>query len=94
MNVKPSCNHPIESVLSSMIDDALKLTADLLFAPPSEWPLAKRFYMNKGYANNDFELLLDGSNNQFHHLEGSFSSEKSTKQTTIEMIDVEQENAR
>jgi hypothetical protein len=73
--------------MSCMIDDALKLTADLVFPPPSEWSLAKRFFMNKGYANNGFELLLDESDNRFHQSKASSSSGERTEQTTVEVMD-------
>jgi hypothetical protein len=49
----------LERIIPRLIDDTLKLTTDLLYPPPEEWPTSKRHFMSAQCAHNDFELIYD-----------------------------------
>lgn len=42
-----------------MVDNAFKLTLDLLFPPPQNWLNSKKHYLPNRIANNLFELVFD-----------------------------------
>jgi len=47
-----------------MVDNAFKLTLDVLFPPPQVWPHSKRHFMPNKIANNLFELIFDESSKE------------------------------
>ena len=44
-----------------MIDNAFKLSLDILFPPPLSWQNSKKHYLPNKVANNLFELIFDES---------------------------------
>jgi len=44
-----------------MVDNALKLSVDILFPPPSNWQNSKKHYLPNRVSNNLFELIFDES---------------------------------
>jgi hypothetical protein len=44
-----------------MVDNALKLSVDLLFPPPQNWLNSKKHFLPTKVSNNPFELVFDES---------------------------------
>lgn len=44
-----------------MVDNAFKLSVDLLFPPPSNWLNSKKHYLPNRVSNNLYELVFDES---------------------------------
>jgi tubulin polyglutamylase TTLL1 len=49
----------LERVIPRMVDNAFKLTLDLLFPPPLNWQNSKKHYMPNRVSNNLFQLVFD-----------------------------------
>jgi hypothetical protein len=47
----------LEKVIPRMLDDALKLTLDLLFPPPEYWPSSRKHCLPS--QDNKFELVYE-----------------------------------
>ena len=48
----------LEKIVPKMLDDAFKLSIDVVYPPPSEWPASKKHYLGST-GNNAFELVFD-----------------------------------
>lgn len=49
-----------------MVDNAFKLSLDLLFPPPTNWPNSKRHYLANKIGHNLFELVFDEDKKDGH----------------------------
>lgn len=52
----------LEKVIPRMLDDAFKLSIDLLFPPPENWPSSRKYCLPS--CQNKFELVYDDSKNE------------------------------
>ena len=49
----------LERVVPRMVDSAFKLTIDLLFPPPTNWPHSKKHHMPNRANHNLFEMIFE-----------------------------------
>jgi hypothetical protein len=67
-----------------MVDNAFKLTLDLLCPPPLNWQNSKKHYLPNRIANNLFQLVFDeDSINNTHSL---------SREIILEMGEIEEDN--
>ena len=52
----------LERIIPRMVDNAMKLSVDLLFPPPFNWQNSKKHYLPNKISNNLFEMIFDESN--------------------------------
>ena len=48
-----------ERIIPRMLDNAFKLSIDLMFPPPQNWSNSKKHFMPNKVGNNLFELIFD-----------------------------------
>ena len=48
----------LEKIIPKMLDDAFKLSIDVIYPPPSDWPSSKKHNLGST-GNNAFELVFD-----------------------------------
>lgn len=51
----------LERVIPRMLDNAFKLSVDVLFPPPLSWPNSKKHNLSNKISSNLFELIFDDS---------------------------------
>lgn len=75
----------LERIIPRMVDNAFKLSVDLLFPPPLNWQNSKKHYLPNKASNNLFELV-------FNEFEKGKISGMMSDQIIIEMGEVEEDN--
>lgn len=51
----------LERIIPRMVDNAFKLSVDIMFPPPSNWQNSKKHHLPNRVSNNLFELIFDES---------------------------------
>jgi hypothetical protein len=49
----------LTAIYPTLIDDTFKLTLDLYFPPPTDWPMPKKFFMTSACVDNSYEQIYD-----------------------------------
>lgn len=68
-----------------MVDNAFKLSLDILFPPPSNWQNSKKHYLPSRVSNNLFDLVFDETKR--NSISGMMSDE-----IIIELGEIEEDN--
>ena len=68
-----------------MVDNAFRLSLDIMFPPPLTWQNSKKHYMPNKIGNNQFELIFDESKKS--NISGMISDE-----IIMEMGEIEEDN--